>query len=162
MLNPPMQPSNGGIHFTEHEEGTGNIDSDGNFQSYWDAIGKVWTIAYGLTGALLTVVPVVIGPGLTLTPAQVDAEMAARGAVLTANLNNVLDVEPTQGEFDAFWDFEWNLGDGAFTGSTMLKLWNAGDVAGCRDQFQRWDKAQGVVVAGLLNRRIAEQGEYDS
>jgi len=29
-------------------------------------------------------------------------------------------------------------------------------------EFEKWDKAKGVVVAGLLRRRIAEQTEFNS
>ena len=63
-------------------------------------------------------------------------------------------------EFDALVDFAFNCGCGAFAGSTLLKLLNAGDYPGAAAQFDVWDHASGKVVAGLLRRREAETQEF--
>ena len=44
----------------------------------------------------------------------------------------------------------------------MLKLLNAGDYSGAADQFERWDKSGGQVIAGLLRRRQTEVQEFNS
>lgn len=55
----------------------------------------------------------------------------------------------------------YNIGSGAFSTSTVLRKFNAGDIAGAADAFLMWDKAtvdgKLVVVQGLLNRREAER-----
>jgi GH24 family phage-related lysozyme (muramidase) len=33
-------------------------------------------------------------------------------------------------------------------------------MAGAANEFEKWDHAAGVVVAGLLRRRIAEEQEF--
>ena len=53
--------------------------------------------------------------------------------------------------------FMYNVGSGAFVGSTLLKLLNAGDHAGAAAELLKWDMAGGHHVAGLMNRRIAEK-----
>jgi lysozyme len=55
----------------------------------------------------------------------------------------------------------YNIGTAAFRSSTVLKKFNAGDIAGAADAFLMWDKAtvdgQHVVIQGLHNRRVAER-----
>jgi GH24 family phage-related lysozyme (muramidase) len=53
--------------------------------------------------------------------------------------------------------FVFNVGCGAFRGSTMLKLLNAGQIDSAAGQFKRWNKADGKVVTGLTRRRHAEE-----
>jgi lysozyme len=50
----------------------------------------------------------------------------------------------------------FNCGIGAFHGSTLLTLLNQGNYSGAAEQFDRWDKAGGQTVAGLLRRRQTE------
>ena len=55
----------------------------------------------------------------------------------------------------------YNIGTGAFGSSSVLRKFNAGDLAGAADAFLMWDKGhvdgQAVVIAGLHNRRVAER-----
>lgn len=52
--------------------------------------------------------------------------------------------------------FIYNLGSGAYRGSTLRKRINAGDRDGARAQIVRWNKAGGRVLRGLSLRREAE------
>lgn len=61
----------------------------------------------------------------------------------------------TQGEYDALVSFDFNTGKLAT--STMLVRINAGDKAGAATEFQRWNKAGGRVLTGLIRRRKAER-----
>lgn len=63
----------------------------------------------------------------------------------------------TQEQFDALVCFTFNVGMGAFAGSTLLKKLKAGDYVGAADEFLKWDHAGGKVLAGLTRRREAER-----
>jgi hypothetical protein len=65
-------------------------------------------------------------------------------------------VKLTQGQFDALVSFAYNVGSRALSTSTLIKL-NAGDIKGAADEFLRWNKSGGKVMAGLTNRRKAEE-----
>jgi lysozyme len=67
-----------------------------------------------------------------------------------------VDVDLTQHQFDALVSLVFNIGCGAFRGSTLLKLLNAGDYAAAQQQFGRWNKQAGKVLNGLTRRREAE------
>lgn len=57
----------------------------------------------------------------------------------------------------AYTSFVWNLGETNFKNSTMLKKLNAGDHIGACNEFPKWNKAGGVEVKGLTNRRLSER-----
>ena len=57
----------------------------------------------------------------------------------------------------AFLSGSYNIGVGAFCGSSMARLANAGDLVGACEALTRWNKAGGKVVQGLVNRRAAER-----
>jgi lysozyme len=75
------------------------------------------------------------------------AEKAVNGGV-KAGLN--------QNQFDALVSFTFNVGAGAFTSSTLLKVLNQGQYDAVPDQLRRWTRAGGQVVQGLVNRRENE------
>lgn len=62
----------------------------------------------------------------------------------------------TQSQFDTLVSFVFNIGGGAFKDSTLLSLLNQEQYANVPAQLQRWNKAGGEVVQGLINRRAAE------
>ena len=143
MLN--MTYSKSGAQLTESFEGCKLV-------AYQDQVG-VWTIGYGHTRG--------VTPGMACTPDQADQWLRDDVATCVLDVNTHVTVTLTQGEFDALVDFAFNLGRGSLNGSTLLHLLNAGDYAGAAGQFERWDKAGGQVVAGLLRRRIAEETEFN-
>jgi lysozyme len=116
--------------------------------AYQDQVG-VWTIGYGHTGGD-------VRAGLAITEDQAEALLVSDVAAASAYINSAVLVALAQNEFDALVDFVFNLGRGAFAGSTLLKKLNAGDFATAANQFAQWDHAGGQVVAGLLRRRQAE------
>jgi lysozyme len=56
----------------------------------------------------------------------------------------------------------YNIGVKAFTNSTLLRKFNAGDLAGAAAEFPRWNRAAGKVMRGLTNRRLDEQEVFRS
>jgi lysozyme len=71
-------------------------------------------------------------------------------------VNKGVKVELNQDQFDALVSFTFNVGVGAFNGSTLLKVLNQGQYTQVPAQLQRWNKAGGKVVQGLVNRRANE------
>ncbi len=58
--------------------------------------------------------------------------------------------------FDALVSFVFNVGVGAFERSTLLARLRGGDLEAVPAQLRRWNRAAGVVVAGLVARRERE------
>jgi lysozyme len=136
-----------GLALTEQFEGC-------RLTAYQDQVG-VWTIGYGHTGAD-------VAPALTITLQQAEALLAKDVLTAARCVNSMVKLQLTQGEFDALVDFVFNLGPGNFVRSTLLTALNAGDFARAASQFECWDRAGGVVVAGLLRRREAELGLFQN
>jgi lysozyme len=55
----------------------------------------------------------------------------------------------------------YNIGLDAFRASTLLRLYNAGNTAGAAAQFDRWSRANGRVLRGLVARREAERAVFE-
>jgi len=62
-----------------------------------------------------------------------------------------------QQNFDALVSFAYNVGLGAFAGSSMLRLLRARHRGYAAREFDKWVHAGGKRVEGLINRRNAEQ-----
>ena len=125
--------------------------------AYQDSVG-IWTIGYGTTEAAL---------GRPVTPGMTMSEEVASNH-LTHHLNSSYEpsvkryvtADVTQGEFDAMVSFVYNLGSGSFKNSTLLKKFNNGDHEGTAEEFKRWNKAGGKVLAGLTSRRNEEKKTF--
>lgn len=61
------------------------------------------------------------------------------------------------GVYGAFLSFTYNVGVGAFCGSTLVRKANAGDLRGACDELRKWDRAKGIRLPGLTKRRAAER-----
>lgn len=136
-----MNYSNDGLHLTEQFEGCRLV-------AYQDQVG-VWTIGYGHTAGVYD--------GMTCTQEQ--AEKWLRHDVEDAEkaVNDFVKVPLSQKQFDALVDFVFNLGTGSFAKSTLLKLLNASNFKYAALEFERWNRAGGIVRAGLTRRRLAEK-----
>lgn len=78
-----------------------------------------------------------------------------------AYIKSLVKVPLTDNQTLALSSFTYNVGKGAFAGSTMLKLINQGqpkDVVA--NQFDRWTYYQGKPNDGLAKRRKAEKQLY--
>lgn len=67
-----------------------------------------------------------------------------------------IKVPISQGEYDAYLDFTYNVGVHAFCTSTLNKKLNSGDYDGACKELLKWDKADGKVQPGLTKRRKEE------
>lgn len=114
----------------------------------------VLTIGYGSTGPH-------VKAGMKIDGAQANTLLLKDLERFEAGVNR-LSKKHTQGQFDALVSFAFNLGLGNLDKSTLLKLHNDGKHKEAADQFKRWNKAGGKVLAGLTRRREAEASLYMS
>jgi lysozyme len=77
-----------------------------------------------------------------------------------AAVNRLVAVNLKQEQFDALVSFVFNVGEGAFAGSTLLRKLNQGHCCAVPDQLRRWNRTKGRVIAGLAARRNAEISLY--
>lgn len=95
--------------------------------------------------------------GVAYTPAQCTAMLDAD---LVEHAEGVLACTPElKGrtyQLAAATSFAFNVGIGAYCGSTMAKLNRLGDYAGACRQLPRWVNAGGRVLPGLVTRRASE------
>ena len=69
----------------------------------------------------------------------------------------------SQSQFDALVSFAYNVGTGNLQKSTLIKKVNANPQdPTIKDEFLKWNKANGKVLAGLTRRRLAEATLYFS
>ncbi len=66
-----------------------------------------------------------------------------------------------QHEYDAYVSLAYNIGPGAFCGSTLVRKLNAGDYAGACAEISRWIRAGGQVIVGLIYRREHERKQCE-
>lgn len=61
-----------------------------------------------------------------------------------------------QYEYDSYVSLTYNIGEGAFCRSTLVRLLNKEDFSGACKQILRWDKFKGKPLRGLTVRREKE------
>lgn len=121
-----------------------------SLSAYPDAGG--WSIGFGHH---------IASSGETESDAQATEDLGGDLDKAANVVNNAVNVDLTQGMFDALVCFVYNVGAGKFLASTLLRRLNAGDYQGAYEQFPRWvhSSANGVLVVnpGLAARRRVEQ-----
>jgi len=91
-----------------------------------------------------------------ITKDQVLALLAQDLGRFEKAINDNVTVSLKQNQFDALVAFSFNVGVGAFTGSTLLKKLNDGSYDAVPVELMKWTKAGGQTVQGLVNRRQHE------
>lgn len=127
---------------------------------YLDGGGKC-TIGYGSTYYLN-------GKSVTMHDAPLpqqqasDLQLAVINRDFAPKIANVLQSQITSGfvnqnMFDACVSLAYNIGINGFTTSSVVRNIKAGLKKQAGDSFLLWDKDNGKVVQGLINRRNAER-----
>jgi len=75
-------------------------------------------------------------------------------------INSNVQVALNQNQFDALISFVYNVGEGAFKGSTLLKELNKGNYTNVPTELRKWVKASGQTLPGLVRRREEEAGLF--
>lgn len=130
---------------------------DGRIEAYRDPVG-IWTIGYGSIRHPEAKRAVQKGDLISQAQAEswldLEVEEKARGVA------PLCSVPITQSMFDALVSFAYNLGIGAFEESTLRRKLNQRDYEGAAKEFDRWVKAGGSVLQGLVNRRNDEEALF--
>ena len=135
-----MKTSNKGKNLIKEAEGL-------RLEAYLCPAG-VPTIGWGHTKG------VKMGQHITLAEAE---DLLVEDIAPIERLLNGMGINFRQEQFDALVSWIFNLGSGAFRGSTMHKriVEDARDEE-ITDQMVQWVKASGRPMPGLLKRRVAE------
>lgn len=145
-----MQISFNGVKFLTEREGFRD-------KSYKDT-GGVWTIGYGTT----KVDGRPVDAGMTCTEKQARQWLTDDLAWAQTAVNKLVRVPLTQNQFDALVSFVYNVGDYAFSRSTMLRLLNAKQLDKAAAEFDKWIYDNGKVIKGLQTRRNFERALFSS
>ncbi|WP_336288697.1 lysozyme [Bartonella sp. CB60] len=122
--------------------------------AYQDPIG-IWTIGYGHTSAAGK--PVVY-KNMNITEKAAEDILCRDLKKFERSVEQAVTVSLTDEQFAALVSFCYNVGTTAFCNSTLLKKLNKGDYEAVPAELQRWTKAGGKRLQGLVNRRAAEAG----
>ncbi|KKA56831.1 lysozyme [Enterobacter roggenkampii] len=118
------------------------------YYAYQDVVG-VWTVCDGHTGTD-------IRRGHRYTDKECDNLLKADLRKVANTIDPLIKVRIPEPMRAALYSFTYNVGSGAFAGSTLLKKLNAGDVPGACKELQRWTYAGGKQWKGLITRREIE------
>lgn len=110
--------------------------------------GDVPTIGFGTTGG--------VKMGDTITPPKALARALTDVQKFEGALKQCVTVPLHQHEYDAFVSLAYNIGEGAFCRSTLVKELNKSNYLGACREILRWDYANGRRLPGLTKRREVE------
>jgi len=124
--------------------------------------GDPWTIGWGSTG----VDPfnkdpsgkhLQIGPNTKWTQSQCDQRNLEHVNEFCEKVEKLLKVDVNDNQFAALVSLAYNVGIGNLAKSTLLIHTNAKRWDIAANEFLKWNKAGGKVLAGLTRRREAER-----
>ena len=145
--NKKMKISKEGIALIKKFEGL-------ELTAYQDSVG-IWTIGWGHTKDVFE--------GMEISKEEAEAFLEIELEEFESYVEDLVNVELEQCQFDALECWTYNLGPTNLASSTMLKVLNKGMYEEVPYQMKRWNKAGGEVLNGLVRRREAEallfQGE---
>ena len=143
----------GGTNMNISQEGLSLIKKfEGcKLESYKCAAG-VWTIGFGSTSG--------VEEGMEISQERADMLLLEDVEVFEEAVNNLVEVDLEQNQFDALVAWTFNLGSTNLKNSTLLKVLNDKNYEGVPEQIKRWNKAtvdgERQVLEGLVRRREAE------
>ncbi len=115
--------------------------------AYQDSVG-VWTIGFGHTKG--------VEEGQTCSIEDAELMLTDEMDEYEGYINNMVKVDLQQHEFDSLVAWVYNLGPTNLNESTMLKVLNGGQFDRVPDEMNRWTRAGGEILEGLVRRRQAE------
>jgi lysozyme len=121
---------------------------------------KVWTIGYGSTfyenGAKVQI-------GDTITQHRAESLLLITANKFAVEVRKLVKSHLNDKQMAALISFAFNLGMGALSKSSLLKLVNSNPSSPqIRNEFMKWINAGGKPLNGLIRRRKAEADLYFS
>lgn len=110
--------------------------------------GGVWTIGVGSTRG--------VTKGMVITNKEADKRLRDDMQTCIDGIKRLVKVELSDNQAAALCSFIFNLGEGNFRKSTLLKKINAGKFDEVPAELAKWNKAGGKVLRGLVARRAEE------
>ena len=120
-------------------------------KAYTPVPGDVPTIGFGTTAG--------VKAGDTITPPQALARALTDIQRFEGAIKQCVTVPLHQYEYDAYTSLAYNIGPGAFCGSTLVKRLNVQDYLGACAEILRWDRFKGQPLRGLTERRRQENAQ---
>jgi lysozyme len=128
--------------------------------AYLPTKDDVWTIGWGHTKTAKQ--------GMVITEAQAEVLLRQDLSWVEDVIRRRVTVPLTQNQYDALASLIFNIGEGNFSRSTVLRRLNAGDYRGAADAFLMWNKqrdrktGQMNVLRGLTRRREEERAMFNA
>jgi len=116
-------------------------------ESYQDTSG-IWTIGYGHAQG--------VKPGDCISVARAEQLLEADLMEAERAVGALVAVPLTDNQFSALVGFVFNVGEGAFARSTLLRKLNEGGYGLVPACLKSWIFDNGKVLQGLVKRRAAE------
>jgi len=151
-----MKTSEGGRRLIEGFEGlflAAYDDATDRVVKLHQKIIGTLTIGYGHTSAAG---PPRVYVGMQIDKEEADAILAADLASVEVEVQHLVRAPINQNQFDALVSFQFNTGWLAHPHCSLLDALNKGEYPVADDDFMLYDRANGVVLVGLDNRRKAE------
>lgn len=117
-------------------------------KAYTPVAGDVPTIGFGTTENVKL--------GDTITVERALVKLLQDASKFEQAVKRCAPVPMHPYEFAAFVSLAYNIGEGAFCRSTLVKKLNAQDYDGACKEILKWDRFKGKPLAGLTKRRQAE------
>lgn len=117
-------------------------------KAYTPVPGDVHTIGFGTTEGVKQ------GDNITVERALV--RLLQDASKFEQTVKRCAPVPMYAHEFSAFVSLTYNIGEGAFCSSTLVKKLREGDYKAACEQILRWDKFKGQSLPGLTKRRQQE------
>ncbi|MBP6228543.1 MAG: lysozyme [Pseudomonadales bacterium] len=154
-----MQITDRGLDIIKEFEGYKRTLPDGRCQAYQCVVGKdakgrpiydgKWTIGWGCTEGVTA--------GMIWTRDQAEHALRVEVAKAAAIVARHVRVPLNPNQADACISLAYNIGEGGFSGSTVLRRINASNFQGAAKAFAMWVNSNGVRnVPGLVRRRAQE------
>ena len=143
-MNEEFTYDQSGLDLTESSEGL-------RLTSYPDpgTGDEPWTIGWGHTGFD-------VAPNQTITHEEAVELLKADMHHAENAVKRLVTVQLTQGQYDALVDFAFNCGVGNLHNSSLLRYVNENRMEEADEEFKKWNKGGGHVLAGLTARRDKE------
>lgn len=116
-------------------------------KAYKDAVG-IWTIGYGHIKN--------VQGGQRISEAEAESFLRSDLHTAESAVERSVKVALSDNQFGALVAFTFNVGSGALASSTLVRKLNAGDYSAVPEQLNRWVKAGGNTLSGLVKRRKSE------